>query len=139
MNDSFEEKLRAMKLGELPESLRQRLSERPLPRDASHRNVMRIAFGLAAAACVTFVVSRLASPSSSLPPGVPVPSFAADREQRITGLRSLAVVTDESNQRWKLVEVNWVDEQTLVSTQQALTVQLQNHRRAVVPVAIHFD
>ncbi len=139
MNDPFEEKLRAMRPGELPESLRQRLSGAPLSRAASNGKVMRIAFGLAAAACVTFVISRFSPPSTSLPPGAPVPSFAADREQRVTGLRSLAVVTDESNQRWKLVEVNWVEEQTLVSTTQALTVQLQNHRRAVVPVAIHFD
>jgi len=76
----------------------------------------------------------------SLPPASnSMPSFAVDREQRVTGLRSLAVVTDESNQRWKLVEVNWVEEQTLVSASQPLTVQLQNHHRAVVPVAIHFD
>lgn len=139
MNDSFEEKLRAMKPGELPESLRQRLSGPRWSRAASHGKVMKFAFGLAAAACLALVVSRFVPSGTSVPPGSSVPSFAADREQRVTGLRSLAVVTDESNQRWKLVEVNWVEEQTLVSTTQPLTLQLQNHHRAVVPVAIHFD
>jgi hypothetical protein len=139
MNDSFEEKLRALKPGALPEPLRQRLSAPPVRRSSASRRIVYAAFGLAAAACLALMLSRLGKEGPLPPASSSMPSFAVDREQRVTGLRSLAVVTDESNQRWKLVEVNWVEEQTLVSASEPLTVQLQNHHRAVVPVAIHFD
>lgn len=139
MNDSFEERLRGLKPGPLPEPLRQRLSTPPPSRSLMSRRIIHAAFGLAVAACLALMLSPPRKEGSLPPASNNTPSFAVDREQRVTGLRSLAVVTDESNQRWKLVEVNWVEEQTLVSASQPLTVQLQNHHRAVVPVAIHFD
>lgn len=138
MNDPFEEKLRSLKPGVLPGPLLQRLSEPPVRRISITGRAVWATLGLAAAACLALMISR-SGDRVPVPGNGRIPSFAADREQRVIGMRSLAVVTDESNQRWKLVEVNWVDEETLVSTGQPFAVQLQNRHSAVVPVAIHFD
>ena len=67
------------------------------------------------------------------------PVFAGQRSSRVTEVRPLSVITDGSNQVWKMMEVNWVEEDTLVSATHPVAAQKQDHYRTLIPVAVHFD
>lgn len=139
MNDPFEEKLRALRPAAMPDALREQLARPPQPSARRpDRRILWITFATAAAACVT---AALFLPPSR-PPGTTAataPQFAVESTQRVTAVRPLSVITDESKRPWRLVEVEWVEEDTLVAADQPAAVQLQDHYRTVVPVAIHFD
>jgi hypothetical protein len=139
MNDPFEEQLRALRPAVMPAGLRDRLADPPqTSAKRQDRRILWITFATAAAACVTAALFL----NPSRPPETTVattPQFAAERSQRVTSVRPISVVTDESNRAWRLVEVVWVEEDTLVATDQPTAVQLQDHYRTVVPVAIRFD
>lgn len=141
MNDPFEEQLRALRPAAMPAALRERLAAPPPSARRPDRRILWLTFATfatAAAACVT--AALFINPSR--PPGPtagPIPQLAAERSQRVTSVRPLSVVTDESNRTWRLVEVEWVEEDTLVAAGQPSAVQLQDHYRTVVPVAISFD
>ena len=137
MNDSFEDRLKSLKPGTLPDELRRRLDLPPaVPRS---RRMIRIGFAAAAAACLAALLWR---ESAAPPPGplnVSSPVFAGQRSSHVTGVQPLSVITDESNRLWKMMEVNWVEEDTLVSAARPSAVRMQDHYRTVVPVAVQFD
>lgn len=139
MNDPFEEQLRALRPAAMPAALRERLAEPPPPSARRpDRRILWITFATAAAACMTAALfihpDRPTGPTAGN-----IPQLAAERSQRVTSVRPLSVVTDESNRAWRLVEVEWVEEDTLVAAGEPSAVQLQDHYRTVVPVAISFD
>jgi len=137
MNDSFEDRLKSLKPGTLPDTLRRRL-DLPPPSPRSRR-VIPAGFAAAAAACLAALLWR----ESAVPPPGPVnagvPAFAGQRSSQVTGVQPLSVITDESNRLWKMMEVNWVEEDTLVSAARPSAVRTQDHYRTVVPVAVQFD
>jgi hypothetical protein len=138
MNDPFEEKLRALRPAAMPAGLQERLARPPEPAARRpDRRILWITFAAAAAACVTAALFLHSSPSPATPGGTP--QLVAERSQRVTSVRPLSVVTDETKRAWRLVEVQWVEEDTLVAADQPSAVQLQDHYRTVVPVDIHFD
>jgi hypothetical protein len=138
MNDPFEEQLRALRPAAMPAALRERLAEPPPSARRPDRRILWITFATAAAACVTAALFLNPSRPPGQSPGT-IPQLAAERSQRVTSVRPLSVVTDESNRAWRLVEVEWVEQDTLVAADQPSAVQLQDHYRTVVPVAIRFD
>ncbi len=134
MNDSFEDRLKSLRPGTLPDELRRRLDLPPAaPRS---RRVIRIGFAAAAAACLAALLSAVPRPG---PVNVRTPAFAGQRSTHVTGVQPLSVITDESNRLWKMMEVNWVEEDTLVSAARPSAVRMQDHYRTVVPVAVQFD
>lgn len=136
MNDPFEEQLRALRPGKLPEALRGALDLPPSPHPG--RRVVWVAFATAAAACLAILLwkANAPSPSGTL---ATAPVFAGQRSSRVTEVRPLSVITDGSNQVWKMMEVNWVEEDTLVSATHPVAAQKQDHYRTLIPVAVHFD
>jgi hypothetical protein len=139
MNDPFEEQLRALRPTAMPAELRERLTGPPQPSARRpDRRILWLTFATAAAACVTAALF-LNPPRPPEPTAGNAPQLAAERSQRVTSVRPLSVVTDESNRAWRLIEVQWVEEDTLVAANRPSAVQLQDHYRTVVPVAISFD
>ncbi len=67
------------------------------------------------------------------------PILADSSRRRVEDLRPLAVVS-EGQRAWELVEVQWVDETTVVSAaRQSHAVQASNTHRTIVPVEIMLD
>lgn len=146
MNDSFEDRLRALQPGCLPPELAARL-DRPPPASvtpARIRSLRLLVTAGAAAALALAARHALLPPPDGPAPADPAaaaqtPAFAGQRSTEITGVRPLAVITDESNRPWKLVEVNWVEEDTYVFSARPAVVRTQDRYRTVVPVAVRFD
>jgi hypothetical protein len=137
MNDPFEEQLRALRPAAMPAALRERLAGPPPSARRPDRRILWITFATAAACVTAALFIHPDRPNG--PTAGPIPQLAAERSQRVTSVRPLSVVTDESNRAWRLVEVEWVEEDTLVAAGRPSAVQLQDHYRTVVPVAISFD
>jgi hypothetical protein len=143
MNDPFEERLKAMKPGTLPAELKARLVEpkeegRPAPQKTN--NIIRFVWPIAiaaAAACLALLLShkQIAVPHQSSE----TPTLASSNIQRVTEVLPLSSMVDESQRTWKFVEVQWVEQTTVVSAAQPVAVQLEDRYSTVIPVAIAYD
>ena len=144
MNDPFEERLKAMKPGALPAELKARLAE---PKEEWHlapqktnNIIIRFAWPIAitaAAACLALLLShkQIAIPHQSSE----TPTLASSNIQRVTEVLPLSSMMDESQRAWKFVEVQWVEQTTVVSAAQPVAVQLEDRYSTVIPVAIAYD
>ena len=137
--DDFEARLRSTKPAALPPELKARLASPPaLP----NRRRLIIPFltalsALSAAAAAWIVSSHHHTPPT--PTDSNRPLVAESRESRVTNLRPVGVVSDNYQRLWRLVEVAWVDADSLVSSPDSLAVISHEHHRAIVPVAITFE
>lgn len=137
--DDFEARLRSTKPAALPPELKARLASPPA---TPNRRRLIIPFftalsALSAAAAAWIVSSHHQTPPS--PPDSNRPLVAESRESRVTNLRPVGVVSDNHQRLWRLVEVAWVDADSLVSSPDSLAVISHEHHRAIVPVAITFE
>lgn len=134
--DPLENELRSLRPGPLPDGLRQRLASPPEMaseiESAPHWQWWT-AVGSAAAAVVFTLFFQGGSPSITSSP------LASSRSERFIDARSLGFVDDGSRRAWELVELEFLDEETLVSTNGTLAMQTQTVRRQIVPVELHFD
>jgi negative regulator of sigma E activity len=100
----------------------------------------------AAAAAVAVVVigygvSKLRQPTV-LPPDsglAPAIAFASEKQHVVTGVRPVATFRDAAKRPWRLMEVTWTEQDTLVSTSVPTLVRVEENRSALVPVAVRFD
>lgn len=144
MNDPFEERLKAMKPGALPAELKARLAEpkeegQPAPQKNPNK-ITRFIWPIAttaAAACITLAISpkQIAVPHHSSE----VPTLASSNTQSVTEVQPLRFMTDESQRAWQFVQVQWVEQTTVVSALRPVAVQLEDRYSAVIPVAIAYD
>ena len=149
MNDSltdFEAQLRAARPARLPESLRLQLAQPPVlatalaaERPAGRSKVIAWLMPAAAAAALVAVMLVAMGGKGAAPASGRAPLLAGSRESRVTGVRPLGVVTDDRHRLWRLVEVDWVDTETVVSAPHAVAMRHESPHRAIVPVAIAFD
>ena len=143
MNDPFEERLKAMKPGAMPEELKARLVEPKEEGQAAPQKRTKIIHVLwpiaitAAAACLALLFShkQIAVPHQSSE----TPTLASSNIQRVTEVLPLSSMMDESQRAWKFVEVQWVEQTTVVSAAQPVAVQLEDRYSTVIPVAIAYD
>ncbi len=135
MND-FESQLRALKPQVLPPALQQRLA---VPPASAPPNLIRFRWlaWAGAAAALILALAHAFRPAATIPPAVTV--SATSRESTVTSVIPVSVLTDAANRRWRLVEVNWVEEDTVVSSSRPIALQLQQDHRAIIPVAIQYD
>jgi len=143
LNDPFEERLKAMKPGIMPEELKARLvaprEEAPLA-SQQRPKMIHVAWPIAitaAAACLALVFSirnTTVHPQSS-----ETPTLASSNIQRVTEVLPLSSMLDESHRVWKFVEVQWVEQTTVVSAIRPVAVQLEDRYSTVIPVAIAYD
>jgi hypothetical protein len=140
MNDPFEEKLRMLKPGILPAEVQVRLADPPTGFGKS-THWLYPSFGglLAAAASIALVLHFKTGPAPAPRSVGNAPLLAQSTEQRVTSVRPLSVFTDNTNRKWKLMEVSWVEEDTMVSTTHPVAVQTRNQYRTIVPSEIQFD
>jgi hypothetical protein len=140
MNDPFEEKLRMLKPGTLPAAVRMRLADPPTG-FGKPNHWLYPSFGalLAAAASIALVLHFKTGPAPTPGSVGNVPLLAQSTEQRVTSVRPLSVFTDQTNRKWKLMEVSWIEEDTMVSTTHPVAVQTRNQYRTIVPSEIQFD
>ena len=144
MNDPFEERLKAMRPGAMPEELKARLVEpkeegQPAPQKTPNK-ITRFIWPIAitaAAACITLALSpkQIAVPHQSSE----TPTLASSNTQSVTDVQPLSFMTDESQRAWKFVEVQWVEQTTIVSAARPVAVQLEDRYSTVIPVAIAYD
>lgn len=135
MNDSFETALARLKPGKLPPELKQNLANppaKPLP----FGRMCSAAAVLAAAACFVLLFNHSSPTAGS---DSKIPTHAQASVHRVTEVRPLSVFTDAKQRSWKLLEVNWIEEETIISTDRPAIAQVQQSHRMVVPCAIHFD
>jgi hypothetical protein len=141
MNDpfyEFEAQLRSARPAALPPELKARLASPPaLP---NRRRIIPFLASLSAlsAAAAAWIVSTNHHICPT-PPDSNHPLVAESRESRVTNLRPVGVVSDNHQRLWRLVEVAWVDSDSLVSSPDSLAVISHEHHRAIVPVAITFE
>lgn len=141
MNDpfnDFEARLRSTKPAALPPELKARLASPPA---TPNRRRLIIPF-LTALSTLSAAATWIVSTHQHTPPPHPVsnrPLVAESRESRVTNLRPVGVVSDNHQRLWRLVEVAWIDADSLVSSPDALAVISHQHHRAIVPVAITFE
>lgn len=140
MNDDFEHKLRSLKPGTLPPDFAA-LLEHPPALPPSRRPRVIVWLSLAAAAAAACVMLLLSSGNSPVPPvTAAAPRFAGESAApRVTTVRPVSVITDAAQRHWKLLEVDWVEEDTIVFASQPVTVHLQDRHRAIVPVPVYYD
>lgn len=136
MND-FESQLRALKPQALPPSLQQRLAGPPGIAPQTMIRLRWLAWAGAAAALTLALIEAFRSPAPILT--VPLAVSATARESRVTSVVPVSLLTDSTNRRWRLMEVSWVDEDTVVSSRRPIALQLQQDHRAIIPVAIQYD
>ena len=134
--DPFEERLRSLRPGTMPDTLRERLADAP-PVEARRRGkvVWAVFAATAAAAACVVVFLRPARPLATS--GAPV--LASTSSSRVTEVKPLSVITDEADRPWKFVQVNWVEEDTLVSAANPAAIHRQDNYATVVPVRVIFD
>ena len=161
MKQGIEDHLRRLRPGALPDALARRLDAPP--RISVSSAAPRMLLGLAAAAALVALAALVAwhqthSPSTPAqarmdPPAAPAasaarsinapsdsaPVFAGAHTTEVTDVRPVTVVTDESNRPWRMIEVNWVEEDTYVFADHPAVVRTQDHYRTVVPVALPLD
>lgn len=140
MNDpfyDFEAQLRSVRPAALPPELKARLASPPaLP---NRRRIIPFLTALSAlsAAAAWIVSTHLHTPPT--PPDSNLPLVAESRASHVTNLRPVGIVSDNHQRLWRLVEVAWVDADSLVSSPDSLAVISHQHHRAIVPVAITFE
>ena len=137
--DDFEARLRSAKPAALPPELKARLASPPaIPN--RRRLIIPFLASLSAlsAAAAAWIVSAHHH-NSPIPPNSNRPLVAESRESHVTNLRPVGVVSDNHQRLWRLVEVAWVDADSLVSSPDSLAVISHEHHRAIVPVAITFE
>lgn len=136
MTDPLEDRLRKLRAAPLPGEMQSRLASPPSRGADTRGRIIRVCFAAAAAAAVIALLLR-SDPSAPVNDNAPV--FADTSARRIEDVRPLAVIT-EGQRAWELVEVQWVDESTFVSTADPpLAAQASNSRRTIVPVEIMLD
>jgi hypothetical protein len=137
MTDPLEERLRRLRPSALPDEVQASLTNPP-PRDAGRRRrIIHISFAAAAAAAALAIYWNSGAPPVSN--NAPSPVLADTTTRRVEDARPLAVLT-EGQRAWELVEVQWVDESTLTSTDGVpIAVQASNTHRTIVPVEIILD
>ncbi len=135
MND-FESQLRALKPQALPPALQQRLAAPPVLAAPTILRFRWLAWTGAAAALV-LALGYLFRPATTIhQPGI---VSATSRESTVTSVIPVSLLTDTANRRWRLVEVSWVESDTVVSSSRPIAMQLQQDHRALIPVAIQYD
>ena len=148
MNDSltdFEAQLRAARPARLPDDLRASLAHPPAiaaavaAGDRGGRSKVMAWLMPAAAAAALVAVMLAGMGSGRAPRSEGAPLLAGSRESHVTGVRPLGVVKDDRHRLWRLVEVDWVDTETVVSAPHAVAMRHEAPHRAIVPVAIAFD
>lgn len=137
--DNFEARLRSAKPAALPPELKARLASPPALPNRRRRIIpfLTALTALSAAAAAWIVATHLHTPPTPTSPTHPL--VAESRASRVTNLRPLGVVSDNHQRLWRLVEVAWVDADSLVSSPDSLAVISHQHHRAIVPVAITFE
>jgi hypothetical protein len=138
MSDPLEERLRRLRPSALPDEVRENLTNPPARDFRDRKRIIRLCFGVAAAAAAVIAVFWPGAPSAvSSYPAPPVLADTATR--RVEDARPLAVLS-EGQRAWELVEVKWVDENTLTTTTGGpLAIQVSNTHRTIVPVEIVLD
>ena len=137
--DDFEARLRSARPAALPPELKARLSSPPaLPNRRRRIIPFLAALSALSAAAAAWIVSTHHH-NSPPPPDSNLPLVAESRASRVTNLRPVGVVSDNHQRLWRLVEVAWVDADSLVSSPDSLAVISHQHHRAIVPVAITFE
>jgi hypothetical protein len=135
MTDPLEERLRHLRAAPLPEEMQARLAAPPARGANIRGRIISVCFAAAAAAAVMALLRS--DPPAPVNDDAPV--LADTSARRVEEVRPLAVIT-EGQRAWELVEVQWVDESTFVSTAgPPLAAQASNFRRTIVPVEIMLD
>ncbi len=134
MNDDFESRLRALRPGKLPESLAGRLEQPPVA--VSRRVLTGVFLAAGAAAALVMMYVRHMPPVSPVPGNAPV--LAGSHESRVTGVRPLSLVTDSAHRTWRMLEVSWVEESTVVNADRPAAVRVEDYHRTVVPAPVDF-
>lgn len=160
MNEGIEARLRQLRPGALPETLAHRL-ERPPPAPVRSTRPVLLAVSLVSAAALIVVAAwhqlqTDASPADRAevhevpPPRDVVPtapahsaplaaSLASAHTTEVTGVQPISIITDGSNRAWRMIEVNWIEEDTFVFSRHPNVVRTQDQYRTVVPVALTLD
>ena len=138
MNDPLEERLRRLAPAPLPEKVLAHLAGPP-PRQAPGRKIIRVVFGVAAAAAAAIaILVHYRGADEGITPGA-TPAVADTSSRRVEDARPLAVIA-EGQRAWELVEVKWVDENVLTSAAgRPVAVQTSAMHRTIVPVEIMLD
>jgi hypothetical protein len=135
MNDPLEDLLRQLRPSPFTARLSERLASPPdLENERDQAGGARwwfAAAGAAAAVCGALLL-----------PGAPeekAVSFARSKAEQLLDARRLAVVDDGSRRAWEIVELEFLDEETLVGGNGALAMRTQTVRHQLVPVELRFD
>lgn len=134
-DDHFIEMLKQMRIAPMPADLKARLAEEPRTGRRGPRSSLFWAPGLAAAACVCFLISR--SPSD--PPSFEDPSIVNLLQYDTTLISSETIeITEDEGHFHEVVEREWRDELSARSLGSPLAADAVVVRRERVRVPIHF-
>jgi hypothetical protein len=152
MNDPIEEALRRMKPSELPPSLMARLTaarpqgakkEEEAPAALAEVGFLRRwllpLMGCAAAAVATVLwLNSTENPVRRNPSGVPngATPVQFSSEDRFVGAREVGIMAPSNRAPIRLMEVEWLETNTMRPRQDGSAVRVETTRRGVIPVPL---
>ena len=138
MNDPLEDQLRQLRPGPLSARLSERLAVPPSLEDERDASGTRWQWTAGAAAAVVLLAGVAASFWLHGREAMAVP-LARSSDEQLVDVRTVAVVSDGDRRAWEIVELDFVDQETLVGGTGGLAVQTESSHRQFVPVELHFD
>ena len=142
--DPLEDALEKLKPAEMPNHLMARLTAlRPQPAKASlwERLSRRWLLPVAAGACAAVVaLTWLRTADDPTPPPRPqlahVASIPFERNDYLVGARDVGVVVAPNQRPYRMIEVEWLEEDTVRASERGPGLRVETKRREIIPVRL---
>lgn len=144
MKDPLEEALKGMRPAEMPPQLMARLTAaRPQPAAKRAEGLWRRWFlplataGCAGAAALAFLQSTEGPQLPAAPPAAMIAeALPFERHEFLVGSREVGVFVAPNQRAYRVMEIEWLEQDTIRAGQSGPAVRVETTRRDIVPVAL---